>query len=123
MDTTDIRDFLQLHDDFVRRVRQAIEAVRAEPGAGGGGPAAGTGGDLLERFRKRLDAVAAAKQRIVQRLDDETLRLQQTMARLGGVTARGPASPTDDRPAPEGRTDAPPPAAPEKPKRKSGGTR
>src|SRR2546427_4265222 len=103
MDTSNIQDFLQLHDNFARRVRSIIAALGAETV---GGHAAGPdGGDdeLVQRFQQRLDAIAAAKQRVVERLDDEANRLQQTIERLSAARTPAPALRADDRPAPEDR--------------------
>ena len=102
MDTSNIQDFLQLHDNFARRVRSIIAALRAE--TVGGHAARPDGGDdeLVQRFQQRLDAIAAAKQRVVERLDDEANRLQQTIERLSATRTPAPAL-WGDRPAPEDR--------------------
>ncbi len=122
MDTSNIQDFLELHDNFARRVRSTIAALRAEPAGGHtAGPEAGDD-DLVQRFRQRLDAIAAAKQRMVERLDDEANRVHQAIERLSGASKPEPALWADDRPAPEDRDASAPPAA-KKTKRKPGNKR
>lgn len=122
MDTSNMQDFLELHDNFARRVRAAIAGLRAEAAGGQAAGPAGVDDDLVQRFRQRLDAIAAAKQRAVERLDDEANRVQQTIERLNGASTPEPALWADNRPAPEDRDASAVPAA-KKTKRKPGSKR
>ena len=119
MDTTNIKEFLTLHEEFVRRVQETVAVVRAGEEKERIPKGAIDRDRVVKQFQKRIESLSAAKQRAIERLDAEIRRHQETLASLGGTAPLPKAA--DDRPAgPESRTEDRK-ARSTKPRKKAGG--